>query len=75
MIRGSGVDGKGTDSLVHATVDAAAPGLCNIRNTLRRRFIILIDGGEGGAGLRIEIRGGLLRASRGGGIRLVMRKG
>lgn len=64
MVGRGWVDGERTDSLVHATVDAAATGFSRLGHTraLGGSFVILVDGGECGGRLA-EVWRGLLSAS------------
>lgn len=76
MVGGGRVNRERADALVHTAVDAAAArlGLCDTR-PLRGRFVVLIDGGEGGVGLRgVKVRG-WLGAGGGRRRRLIMSEG
>lgn len=73
MVGRGWVNGQRTDSLVHATVDTAAPGFSGFCHTrpLGGGFVVLVDGGEGGIRLA-EVWRGLLSASRGRGGGLIV---
>lgn len=66
MVGRGWVDGERTDSLVHATVDTAAPGFRRLGHTrsLGGSFVVLVDGGECGGRLA-EVWRGLLSPSGG----------
>lgn len=65
MVGRGWVDGEGTDSLVHATVDTAAPGFSlGHTRSLGGSFVVLVDGGKCGVWLA-EVWRGLLSASGG----------
>jgi hypothetical protein len=71
VVRRGGIDGQGADSLIHPTINTAAPRfgwLCNAA-ALRRSVEILIEGWKGWICLGAKI-GGRMSAGRGRGIRV-----
>lgn len=70
MVRRGGVDGQGADSLIHPTINTAAPRFWWLSNAaaLRGSVKILIEGWKGRVCLGAKV-GGRMSAGRGRGFR------